>query len=181
MFPGTDGSLYVYRPGPGDAAPATDGAAPATDGAPGAGAGPLIERLPLTVADLVATSPAPALDGSLLMGSQHTTAFLLHAPTGRLLRTFYDFDGQLGQLDAEDLGLGDELGELLGSSATVVVGRKDFVLRSVHPEFGEQWNVSWSQVSRLADLEARQVYGGDPGVMVQSVNGSLYAIFHRVQ
>lgn len=36
--------------------------------------------------------------------SQHTTAFLIHAPTGRLLRTFYDFDGQLGQLDAGELG-----------------------------------------------------------------------------
>lgn len=28
---------------------------------------------------------------------------------------------------------------------------------SVWPEFGEQWNVSWSQVSRLADLEARKL------------------------
>jgi hypothetical protein len=56
------------------------------------------------VAKLVDQSPLSTPDGSLLLGSQHTSVFLLDGRTGQLLRTLYDFDGELGQLDAAALG-----------------------------------------------------------------------------
>lgn len=45
-------------------------------------------------------------------------------------RTIYDFDGELGQLDPASLGV--EAG--LDLAHVIVVGRKDYVLRSVHPQ-----------------------------------------------
>lgn len=46
--------------------------------------------------------------------------------------TIYDFDGELGQLDVGALGA--EAGVDLDLGSVIVVGRKDFVLRSVHPQ-----------------------------------------------
>lgn len=45
-----------------------------------------LQRLPLSVARLVDQSPLSTPDGSLLLGSQHTSVFLLDAHTGQLLR-----------------------------------------------------------------------------------------------
>jgi outer membrane protein assembly factor BamB len=66
IFPGTDGSLYAY--------------------VSTAAGRPRIERLPVGVADLVNQSPVATLDGSMLVGSQHTSVFLLDGSTGQLLR-----------------------------------------------------------------------------------------------
>jgi hypothetical protein len=63
-----------------------------------------VQRLPVGVSDLVNQSPVATLDGSMLIGSQHTSVFLLDGATGKLIRTVYDFDGELGQLDATALG-----------------------------------------------------------------------------
>ena len=52
----------------------------------------------MTVSELVNESPAPTLDGSIVLGSQHTTVFLIDGATGQLIKTFYDFDGELAQL-----------------------------------------------------------------------------------
>ncbi len=60
------------------------------------------QKLPVTVSELVNQSPAPTLDGSLMMGSQHTTVFLIDGASGDLIRTFYDFDGELAQLRSMD-------------------------------------------------------------------------------
>lgn len=54
----------------------------------------------MSVSELVNQAPAPTLDGSLMMGSQHTTVFLIDGTSGQLLRTFYDFDGELAALSA---------------------------------------------------------------------------------
>lgn len=58
----------------------------------------LLQKLPVSVSELVRDAPAPTLDGSLMMGSQHTTVFLIDGASGQLIRTFYDFDGELAQL-----------------------------------------------------------------------------------
>ncbi|KAL6780758.1 hypothetical protein ACKKBF_B11875 [Auxenochlorella protothecoides x Auxenochlorella symbiontica] len=187
VFPGTDGSLYVAREGPGPS--------------------PVrVERLPVKVADLVGLAPSPAADGSLVLGSQHTTVYVLDGDTGQLLRTVYDFEGDPGRLlprerggvegllrlparqDGDDQGGDGAAGEratrdgldadadtpprtppprrttgpgpikgrvtITDNTApvprrTVLVGRKDYVLRSVDPLVGEQWNVSWSRLEAM--------------------------------
>lgn len=85
VFPGTDGSLYVAREGPGT---------PSVR----------VERLPVKVADLVGLAPSPAADGSLVLGSQHTTVYVLDGDTGQLLRTVYDFEGDPGRLLPRERG-----------------------------------------------------------------------------
>ena len=45
-----------------------------------------LQRLPLGVIELVKQSPVPALDGSVLIGSQHTSVFFIDATSGRRLR-----------------------------------------------------------------------------------------------
>ncbi|KAL4433623.1 hypothetical protein ABPG75_000064 [Micractinium tetrahymenae] len=146
IFPGTDGSLYAY--------------------VASQGSRPLIERLPVGVSDLVNQSPVTALDGSMLIGSQHTSVFLLESRTGQLLRTIYDFDGELGQLDPASLGA--EAGVHVNLAHVIVVGRKDYVLRSVHPQYGLQWNVTWGRVNRMTELEM----GGMGGSTAEGALGS---------
>lgn len=34
----------------------------------------------------------------------------------------------------------------------LAIGRKDYVIRAVHPSFGEQWNVSWSQLRHISSI-----------------------------
>lgn len=126
LFPGTDGSLYVYRP--------------VMDGSSSPGR---IEKLPVSVRDLVTMSPAPSQDGSVVLGSQRTTVFLIQRDSGELLKTLIDFNGDLNTLREDTIGDDDPL----------VIGRKDYVVRSVHPKLGEQWNMTWSQLQRLSELE----------------------------
>lgn len=38
----------------------------------------------------------------------------------------------------------------------IAIGRKDYAVRAVHPAFGEQWNVSWSQLSKLSALDVHR-------------------------
>ena len=165
VFPGTDGSLYLAR-----------------EGLSGDESAVRIERLPLKVAALVGQSPSPRADGSLMLGSQHTTVFVLDAETGELLDTVYDFQDDPGRLGAAL----DRAAEVTESGTprvwpagaavksggepseapdvppptpdappavrrrnTVLVGRKDFILRSIDPRIGEQWNVSWSQLEPM--------------------------------
>ena len=127
IFPGTDGSLYAYL-----AADGSSPRIEASMRQPANLAGCLwprcclqpnasscidlifycfaccilvhVQRLPVGVSDLVNQSPVATLDGSMLIGSQHTSVFLLDGATGKLIRTVYDFDGELGQLDATALG-----------------------------------------------------------------------------
>ncbi|KFM23556.1 Serine/threonine-protein kinase/endoribonuclease IRE1 [Auxenochlorella protothecoides] len=208
VFPGTDGSLYVAREGP--------GTSPVR-----------VERLPVKVADLVGLAPSPAADGSLVLGSQHTTVYVLDGDTGQLLRTVYDFEGDPGRLlprerggvqgllrlparqDSDDQGGNGAAGKratrdgldadadtpprnppprrtsgpgpikgrvtITDNTApvprrTVLVGRKDYVLRSVDPLVGEQWNVSWSRLEAMGSLGGGCVTPGpgtgpaDPGL-----------------
>lgn len=49
--------------------------------------------------------------------------------------TIYDFDGELGQLDASAaLGAPPDGAAAVDPSRVIAVGRKDYVLRSVHPQ-----------------------------------------------
>lgn len=49
-----------------------------------------VQKLPVTVPELVSSSPSLAADGSLVIGSQHTSVYLLDAKTGLLDHMFVD-------------------------------------------------------------------------------------------
>jgi hypothetical protein len=129
IFPGTDGSLYAYLAADGSSPrieaslrqpcqPSAGWLWPRCCLQPNASFWSIdlifccfaccitvhVQRLPVGVSDLVNQSPVATLDGSMLIGSQHTSVFLLDGATGNLIRTVYDFDGELGQLDATALG-----------------------------------------------------------------------------
>lgn len=114
IFPGTDGSLYTYVASHAGSRPLIEACLHAGHQWPVAKhsrllelwveksksclaafdkgalspaiALPHLQRLPLGVSDLVNQSPVTALDGSMLIGSQHTSVFLLDSRTGQLLR-----------------------------------------------------------------------------------------------
>lgn len=148
IFPGTDGSLYVYRP---------QGTGP-----------PRIEKLPVGVRDLVELSPAPTPDGSLVLGSQRSSVFVLNSRNGNLLRTLSGSSEGDGNADllADPAVLGEPSDTNGSGSSTdarpedlLAIGRKDYVIKAVHPAFGEQWNVSWSSLQHLSALAVRRPIG----------------------
>lgn len=146
----------------------------------------VLQKLPLGVRDLVEASPAPTPDGSLVLGSQQSTVFVLDAAHGTLLRTLRGDDSdaaflmdsallpgppsQPSELPSGPLEQGDsDGGEAQDAPAPapklLAIGRKDYVIRAVHPAFGEQWNVSWSNMQRLSALDIRRpdLSGGNTG------------------
>ncbi|GFR44013.1 hypothetical protein Agub_g5168 [Astrephomene gubernaculifera] len=71
IFPGVDGRLYLY------------GSALAT--ADGSTSGTKLERLPISLPELVAASPSVTHDGSLITGARSTEVLLLDRLTGKRL------------------------------------------------------------------------------------------------
>ena len=89
VIPGADGSLFSYRQGGGGVKPSTQQQhqhhqqqqQPLDSGEVVS----VLERLPLTVQQLVTSSPHLGADGSLLIGTQASQVFALDPDTGRLL------------------------------------------------------------------------------------------------
>ena len=59
----------------------------------------LLQKLPFTVAEVVENSPSLTRDGGLVVGSRHTTVFMVHAETGQLVRAFAEVGGALEEMD----------------------------------------------------------------------------------
>lgn len=144
IFPGTDGSLYVFR--------STDG----NDGSV-----PRVEKLPFGVKDLVDSSPAHTPDGSLVLGSQRSSIYVLDARSGTLLRSLvHPSDSQMreGQVleDPEVTFLNQDVSEHIkdgflkdAGRRVLVIGRKDYTVQGVDPFLGQQWNLTWSRIHHL--------------------------------
>ena len=79
---------------------------------------PVVQKLPVTVPELVESSPSLAADGSLVIGSRHTNVYLLDAKTGLLDHMFVDVASVSSSLD----GLPGEAGKVtfIASGATFV-------------------------------------------------------------
>lgn len=89
IFPGADGSLYTYQ---------QDGEA----------AG--VQKLPVTMPELVELSPSITVDNALVLGSKQTTVFVLDRRSGRLLKSFSTQDSAtLLDADLDDQKLGESL------------------------------------------------------------------------
>jgi serine/threonine-protein kinase/endoribonuclease IRE1 len=107
VIPGIDGSLY-YSSASG------------------------LERLPITVPELVATSPFRTLDNSRYFGAKTDRLFLVDRFTGRIYKAFSpQFDSTL----QESLECDDE--------RLIWIGRSDYVVNSIDGNTGKpRWNVS---------------------------------------
>eukprot|EP00889_Picochlorum_renovo_P003636 jgi/Picre1/30666/NNA_006027.t1 len=136
IFPSTDGSLYTYS---------LD-----EEGSPH------VQKLPVTVKDLVDASPSPTPEGAMMLGSQQTIVFIIDVQRGIVLKTIKGDDtdvfmylrGHDGTTPVDEDFFQDGV-----EVKTIVISRKDFIIRSIHPSFGEQWNVTWSQLDKMSMVE----------------------------
>ncbi|GAX74713.1 hypothetical protein CEUSTIGMA_g2161.t1, partial [Chlamydomonas eustigma] len=127
IFPGVDGGLYAYHGLDKDTAK--------------------LERLPVTLPELVELSPSLTDDGSIIVGNRKSSVFILDASDGRLLQTL---SGSLEDRTLEAL----QLQQLMDARDTVVLGREDYTVRSVQRKSGaEAWNATFSRVLRLGSTE----------------------------
>ncbi|CAD7695128.1 unnamed protein product [Ostreobium quekettii] len=125
VFPGADGTLYRVQSG---------------------GANAKIERLGITVPELVENSPSLSDDGSMILGSQSSTVFYVDIQSGELLRTFSSKD----VVDADQFSNLGGMNKEISRSSILPMGRRDYVIQAVDYATGVvQWNVSFSHMHQL--------------------------------
>ncbi|KAK9823205.1 hypothetical protein WJX72_001091 [[Myrmecia] bisecta] len=132
IFPGADGALYSYH----------------SDGALERG----VERLPLSVPELVDGSPSMSRDGALVLGSRTSSVYILDSSTGKLVRALLEFGGTLAEVDSYIGGPPGEgeVRKVVDPQNALIMGRHDYVIRSVDAETGEErWNVTYARMQRL--------------------------------
>ncbi|KAG2484704.1 hypothetical protein HYH03_016532 [Edaphochlamys debaryana] len=158
IFPGVDGGLYAYGPG----LVAADGEA---------AGGTKLERLPITLPELVDASPSLTDDGSVILGKRLTRVYVLDRATGLLLQQLSDASlGPAGPGEHGGMPGGRTFGiedmpvlQVLDPERTVVVGREDYVVRSVQVQTGvETWNATYSRMINLRPRGAAAGVGAGP-------------------
>ncbi len=154
IFPGVDGGLYAYHgldansarlevfaPSHGDARAWTT-AVGVTSHHHAA------QRLPITLPELVESSPSLTEDGSIIVGNRKSSVIMLDVATGRLVQSL---SGTLEDRAAE----ARQLQELMEVEDAIVLGREDFVVRSVQRKTGEEaWNATFGRILRLVFKES---------------------------
>lgn len=124
VFPGVDGGLYAYYGYKG------------------------LERLPITLPDLVDASPSLADDGSVILGNRRSMLYLVDRNTGKLIRSISDFHGILD----EDTSTGFAARGSVGS--VLYFGRREYSVRSLRVDSGEEtWNASFAKLMPLNPLQ----------------------------
>lgn len=106
-----------------------------------------LQRLPLTLPELVQAAPSLTADGSLIVGRRESRVFVLDRSTGRPLATLSSDGGdQSGQLAWAGLSAS-------GAAALdglLLVGRQDYAVRSLRADTqAEAWNATFARVSLL--------------------------------
>ena len=158
IFPSTDGSLFTYKMN--------------DDGSAGS-----VEKLPLKVKDLVDSSPSPTPEGNVVLGSQQTVVFIIDLELGLVTKkisgdekdlfTYLQGEGSAEKRKQQTCDVGKEFQEVEGGKTgngsgkkngnretqsrrkEIAISRKTYVVRSIHPSLGEQWNVTWSKLDKL--------------------------------
>ena len=131
ILPGTDGTLYTYKMDENKS--------------------PRVQKLPVSVKDLVHSSPSPTPEGSLMLGSQQSVVFIIDLMRGIVLKTIRGNDEELYKYLSKPKQNEDVL--FKSDLPTIVISRKDYIVRSIHPSLGEQWNVSWSYMDKMPQLK----------------------------
>ncbi|GLI64471.1 hypothetical protein VaNZ11_007744 [Volvox africanus] len=174
MLSGVDGGLYLYN--------STLLAETASDSA--AAADPILERLPISLPELVETSPSLTDDGSIITGERHTRVFALDRYTGDLLHVFNDRETGGGGGGDPHLrppgafgGIADvPVLHMMDPDRILLVGRQDFVVRSKQMLTDlEAWNATYSRIINLRPTGLGAAYRV-PGSTGDGVNGMAGAL-----
>eukprot|EP00775_Hariotina_reticulata_P013052 gene13052-13179_t len=109
VFPGTDGGLFAYN-GMKHLNPA-------------------LERLPISLPELVESAPSLTADGSVILGKRESKVFLVDRHTGRSITTLSNAAEAL-----EDHTGSFGLSAVLAQGDVLFLGRQDYVVRSVRTD-----------------------------------------------
>uniref|UniRef100_A0A383VZQ0 non-specific serine/threonine protein kinase n=1 Tax=Tetradesmus obliquus TaxID=3088 RepID=A0A383VZQ0_TETOB len=121
LVAGVDGGLYAY----GTAQQASPG----------------LQRLPMSLPELVEAAPSLTADGSIILGRRESKVFLLDKRTGRSITTLGNAADALEDHTGA-MGLLSNAGEHV-----LVLGRQDYVVRSVRIDSkAETWNATFSRL-----------------------------------
>mmetsp|Transcript_7719 Transcript_7719/g.21964 ORF Transcript_7719/g.21964 Transcript_7719/m.21964 type:complete len:1257 (+) Transcript_7719:192-3962(+) len=127
IFPGADGSLYTYL---------------RDETQQG------IQKLQVTVPELVELSPSLTADDALLVGKKETTVYAVDRATGSYLKTFSSNEASMLLDPSADDSKTDLLKAGLDAGSVLFVGRDDFTVQSLNMRGGGEqlWNVSYSRL-----------------------------------
>ena len=142
-----------------------------------------LQRLPVTVNELVAASPFKSADDRMYVGRKSSAFILLDRRTGKVRRVLNEYGervygpGGESESDSEsEEGEGDE-------SELIWIGRQDLSVHAYHATQGKRWNVSLSEYfSHLDGAAAAREWSEEElqsiGLphLAATVDGELYAI-----
>jgi outer membrane protein assembly factor BamB len=137
IIPNTDGSLYVTT----------------STGR--------VQRVPVSVQELVSASPFMADDGSLYVAKKVSQFFVVDRSTGKVLR----------QVDADIEDMLEDESKITGEKTSsrhnqILLGRYEFQVKCMHPETHEiSWKASLSYFPNVAALDG----GADEEVLPPSI------------
>ena len=150
IVPNTDGSLYVTT------------------------AAGVVQRVPVSVQELVSASPFMADDGSLYVASKVSQFYVVDRSTGKVLRQVAsDFEDALQEDVEKDVEKGSN------RHNHILLGRYEFQIKCMHPETHEiSWKAALSYFPNVAALDGggeEDAVPHDPGAYFYH-NGSFYGV-----
>ena len=142
-----------------------------------------LQRLPVTVNELVAASPFRSADDRMYVGRKSSAFILLDRRTGAVKRVLNEYGERVsGGLEGEGEGDG-ESGEEGDESELIWIGRQDLSVHAFHAKLGKRWNVSLSEYfSHLDGATGAREWSEEElqsiGLphLAATVDGELYAI-----
>ena len=140
-----------------------------------------LQRLPVTVNELVAASPFKSADDRMYVGRKSSAFILLDRRTGKVKRVLNEYGERVYHTTSDGDGESEE--ELVDDSELIWIGRQDLSVHAYHPTQGKRWNVSLSEYfSHLDGAAAARVWSEEElqsiGLphLAATVDGELYAI-----
>jgi len=124
-----------------------------------------IERLPISLPELVEAAPSMTADGSIILGRRQSKIYALDKHTGQALYVIADAEEEL-----EDHSL-RRLQSSVPDDSVLFLGRQDYVVRSLRSDTkAEAWNATFANMFMLNQDSGRTV--GDILTMRQRASSS---------
>ena len=140
-----------------------------------------LQRLPVTVNELVAASPFKSADDRMYVGRKSSAFILLDRRTGKVRRVLNEYGERVYNMGSQ--GGEDEEEGVVDESELIWIGRQDLSVHAYHTTLGKRWNVSLSEYfSHLDGAAAAREWSEEElqsiGLphLAATVDGELYAI-----